>query len=256
MLDKKALRKFAADNPASAIPPNHGLLHAQQVDYIIRTDVRIIGHRRVLVLYIYAREQAAGGNAVPIWTMFHAAGGYATLARRPDGTSFWREASFERLVRDYRFMKKCAFYSARDERRVQSFLHDDERNGIDALVHAQHDILDKRCRKRQRRRDQAVQKRMECFPALPRNLATWAHRNIMPAYFIYDHARKGEASGMCSSCGQEAVLTGIKHNAKPFYTVEIRNRKAVQVRGMQNADMTPEVKRFMDRWERQVLMAA
>ena len=43
---------------------------------------------------------------------------------------------------------------------------------------------------------------------------------------------------------------------KPFYTVEVRNRKAVQVRGMQNADMTPEVKRFMDRWERQVLMAA
>ena len=43
---------------------------------------------------------------------------------------------------------------------------------------------------------------------------------------------------------------------KPFYTIEVRNRKAVQVRGMQNADMTPEVKRFMDRWERQVLMAA
>ena len=39
---------------------------------------------------------------------------------------------------------------------------------------------------------------------------------------------------------------------KPFYTIEVRNRKAVQVRGMQNADMTPEVKRFMDRWERQV----
>ena len=44
--------------------------------------------------------------------------------------------------------------------------------------------------------------------------------------------------------------------SKPFYTIEVRNRKAVQVRGMQNADMTPEVKRFMDRWERQVLMAA
>lgn len=42
----------------------------------------------------------------------------------------------------------------------------------------------------------------------------------------------------------------------PYYTIEVRNRKAVQVRGMQNADMTPEVKSFMDRWERQVLMAA
>ena len=41
--------------------------------------------------------------------------------------------------------------------------------------------------------------------------------------------------------------------SKPFYTVEVKGQRAVQVRGMQNADMTPEVKRFMDRWERQVL---
>ena len=41
--------------------------------------------------------------------------------------------------------------------------------------------------------------------------------------------------------------------SKPFYTVEVCNRRAVQVQGMQNAEMTPEVKRFMDRWERQVL---
>ena len=44
--------------------------------------------------------------------------------------------------------------------------------------------------------------------------------------------------------------------SKPFYTVEVRDRKAVQVRGMQNADMTPEVRNFIGRWERQVLMAA
>ena len=40
---------------------------------------------------------------------------------------------------------------------------------------------------------------------------------------------------------------------KPYFTVEVQNKKVVQVRGMENADMTPEVKRFMDRWERQVL---
>ena len=36
MLDKKALRKFTADNPAPAIPPGHGLLHAPQVDLALR----------------------------------------------------------------------------------------------------------------------------------------------------------------------------------------------------------------------------
>ena len=43
---------------------------------------------------------------------------------------------------------------------------------------------------------------------------------------------------------------------KPFYTVEIRNRQAVQVRGLRNCDATPEVKRFVDQFERRVLQAA
>lgn len=213
-MDKKILRKFANDDPAPAIPPNHGLLHAQQVDHIIRADVRIIGHRRTLIIYIFDRKQATTGNPVPLWTMFHVDGDYITLVREPDGASRWREASFERLGNDYRFTDKCAFYSAKDEQRVCDYFRDGERGGIAALIRAQQAILDERARKRKRRRDQAVRERMKCLPALSRGLATWAHKTIMPAYFIYDHARKGKASGICSSCGQEAVLTGVKHNAE------------------------------------------
>ena len=147
MLDKKAIRKFVNDNPAPAIPPNHGLLRADQIDHIIRTDVRIADHHRTLILYIYARKQAATGNPVPLWTMFHADSGYITLVREPDGAFRWREAAFERLDRDYRFPKKCAFYSAGDEQRVRDYFRDDERGGIAALIHAQQSILDQRARK-------------------------------------------------------------------------------------------------------------
>ena len=214
MLDKKALRKFARDNPAPAIPAGHGLLHAGQVDHILRTDVRLIGRHRTLVLHIFDRTQAAAGNPVPVWTMFHGDHSYITLVREPDGASRWREASFERLGKDYRFMKKCAFYSARDERRICDFFHDDEHGGIAALIRAQNAILSEHGRKRQMKRDEAVRKRLECIPALPNGLATWAHTTIMPAYFIYDHAKRGKASGKCSSCGREAVLTGVTHNAE------------------------------------------
>lgn len=82
MLDKKALRKFAADNPAPAIPPWHGLLHAPQVDYIVRTAVKIINRRRTLILYIYSCGKAVTGNLTPVWTMFQAGSDYITLARR------------------------------------------------------------------------------------------------------------------------------------------------------------------------------
>ena len=43
---------------------------------------------------------------------------------------------------------------------------------------------------------------------------------------------------------------------KPFYTVEVRSGKIAQVRGFHNGDPTPEVERFMAKWEQQVLRAA
>lgn len=43
---------------------------------------------------------------------------------------------------------------------------------------------------------------------------------------------------------------------EPFYTVEVQGKKIIQVRGFHNSDPTPEVERFMAKWERQVLRAA
>ncbi len=40
---------------------------------------------------------------------------------------------------------------------------------------------------------------------------------------------------------------------KPFYTVEVRHQKVVQVRGEYNAKATEEVKSFIEQWEKQVL---
>ena len=144
MLDKKALRQFAKDNPAPAIPAGHGLLHAPQVEHIIRTAIKLIARRRTLVLYVYDRERAASGDPAPVWTMFQAGGEYATLARREDGSTCWREAAFERLGEGYRFTMDCAFYSAQDEQRVRDFFRDHDHGGIAALVRAQTAILDKR----------------------------------------------------------------------------------------------------------------
>ena len=41
--------------------------------------------------------------------------------------------------------------------------------------------------------------------------------------------------------------------AKPFYTLELRGREVIQLRGANNAKATPEVQAFVDRWTREVL---
>lgn len=210
-MNKKACRVSAPAYPP--LDPRHGLLHAQQVDYIVRTAVRLIDRHRTLVLYVYDRAQAAGGNCAPVWTVFQGRGDYITLARREDGTTAWRTAAFERLGDEYNFVNKCAFWSAADQNRVTRFFHDGRREGLDALTHVQSEILEQRLRQRLKQRERAVLRRMEHLPALPRGLGRWLRREVVPAYFVYAHAKKGKAAGVCTACGREIALTGVKHNA-------------------------------------------
>ena len=55
---------------------------------------------------------------------------------------------------------------------------------------------------------------------------------------------------------QECIIVFLRQccdENTPYYTVEIRDNKAVQVRGMNNCEMTQEVKKFIADWEQQIL---
>lgn len=247
MLDKKVLRKFAADNPAPAIPAGHGLLHAPQVDYIIRTAMKIIAHRRTLVLYVYDRSKAAG-DTQPVWTMFQVGEDYITLARRDDGSTHWREAAFERLGSSYYFTGKCAFYSAQDEQRVCGYFRDNEHGGVAALVHAQQAILDKRAQERQLRRERRTIARMAPLHALPRGLTGWVRREVMPAYFRCEHTSvRRPVTGICTSCGKEFTVPGAAHNSKitcPHCKRELTVKSAGKTGRTYDRDTVQVVKRI------------
>lgn len=209
-LNKKECRKYA--DLELTMSPDHGLLHAEQVDYIVRSAVKIIDHHRTLILCVYPRQQAAQGDFRPLWTVFQGKDDYITLARRPDGTTFWRTAAFKHLSDNYYFVSKCTFYSATDQERVSRYFNDDS-PGFAPLLQVQDRLLGRRLEKRLRERDRKVRARMKGLPALPRDLEKWAHQALLPAYFFYDRARGGRASGKCSSCGREVTLIGVRHNA-------------------------------------------
>ena len=53
-IDKRKCRKYA--DPGLRMSYRNGLLHAGQVKYIVRTVVRLISGKRILVMYVYSRE--------------------------------------------------------------------------------------------------------------------------------------------------------------------------------------------------------
>ena len=213
MLNKRKCREFA--NPDLKMVAGNGLLHADQVDYIIRTAIKIISHHKTLILYIYPRLQAVQGDFRPLWAVFQDKDDYITLEHRKGDKTAWRTAAFENLDNSWDFTRKCAFYSAGDEGRVIRYLKSDYGGGIKALVSFQSNILEKRRRERRKNREKEIVSRMECVPALPRNLKNWIHKSVMPAYFFYNYKRGGmDVPGTCTSCGHEVRLSNVKQGKK------------------------------------------
>lgn len=75
----------------------NGLLYAEQIDYIIRTAVKIIDHHKTLILYVYSRTQAVCGDLCPLWAVFQDRGDFITLERQEDGSAVWRKSAFDSL---------------------------------------------------------------------------------------------------------------------------------------------------------------
>ena len=210
-INKRKCREYA--NPDRKLQPSSGILHAKAIDYIITTDIKIIASHRILILFIYSREKACKGDCKPLWTMFHTKDDFLTLEqRKPDDSTRWRTASFNRLD-DYYSNKQYAFYSAQDEKRVQKYFKSDT-DGFQTLSSAQNAILGHRCHERRIAKEKDIISRMAGLHALPRGLKSWI-KSIMPAYFFYDYKRGAKhVSGICSACGHEVTIPGIKQGSK------------------------------------------
>lgn len=109
---------------------NNGLLYAEQIKYILRTVVKNIGGKRLLVIYVYSRQQATAGNFCPQWVIFQSRTEYITLAYKEDGSHYWRTASFENLDESCCCSNYCAFYTVEDEARVKEYCKNNKEKGL------------------------------------------------------------------------------------------------------------------------------
>lgn len=208
-IDKRACRKFAM--PELEFNLNEGVLHVESCPYIIRTAVRNISGQRILVLYIYQRENILAGSIKPRWVMFQSRDDFATLSLRENASATWHCSVLDALDRIYRFDTKCAFYRQQDEARVARFCKC-EHSVISALTHLQWSISRRKALERKWKKQRAIIARMKYVPALPRDLKGFIHREVMPQYIFYDYHRKGPEHVFCTACRHEFSIAAAKHN--------------------------------------------
>lgn len=218
-IDKKECRQFLEP----LVPPSSdcGLFLVDKLQYIIRTAVKTIGHRRVLVLCLYARGKTPGDRPKLAYTTFQSNDSFITYDHKAGTKTVWRTAMLENLDREYNFfVNKCAFYSRPDEMRVINFCKPYVpallcKTGHLAISKMQQQLRDKETVQRQKNRERIIRARLSGLNPLPCDLEDWLRRKVLPSYFFYDY-KKGAKSvqGLCSACGQTVELTGVRHNAK------------------------------------------
>ena len=208
-IDKRACRKFAM--PELEFNLNEGILHAESCPYIIRTAVRNISGQRILVLYIYQRENILAGSIKPRWVMFQSRDDFATLSLRENASATWQCSTFDSLDKISFFDRKCAFYRQQDEARVARFCKC-EHSAISALNLLQWPISGRKALERTRKKQRVIVDRMKYVPALPRDLKGFIHREVMPQYIFYDYRRKGPEHAFCTACRHEVSIPAAKHN--------------------------------------------
>lgn len=212
MMNKRVLRKFAI--PSSSPNPKNGIFCADQVKYVVRTATKNIDHQRTLVLYIYAKESVLAGNHTPRWTMFQQKGGYITLCTDDKGTR-WQQSMFENLGKDYFFRDKCSFYSQADERRVTRYCHSEKQKGFESLCLLQLDLLRKKQRENELKKQRRIIERMKPVGALPRDIKGFMHRETLPHYIFYDYAKgKAPKNAYCTACKHNVSVAEAKHNGE------------------------------------------
>ena len=208
-IDKRACRKLAM--PELKFNLNEGVLHVESCPYIIRTAVRNIAGQRILMLYIYQRENILAGSIKPRWVVFQGRYDFATLSLRENASATWQCSPFDYLDRVCRFDTKCAFYRQQDEARAAHFCKC-EHSAISALICLQWSISRRKALERKRKKQRAIIERMKYVPVLPRDLKGFIHREVMPQYIFYDYQRKAPGHAYCTACRHEVRIAAAKHN--------------------------------------------
>lgn len=209
-LNKRACRRYA--DPKLTFQQNNGLLHSGQIKYIVRTAIKNVGGKRVLLLYIYLREQLEKNVFSPLWTMFQGKEDFITLATREDGSLSWRVSNFDNL--EYGICGELAFYTLADKERVARYCGGNK-DALAALDNLQYRIKAKKELENRYKKQRPIMERMNVLKPLPRDLRGWLHREILPQYLFYTYSKgKAAMNGYCTACRHEVPVSSPKHNSE------------------------------------------
>lgn len=109
----------------------------------------------------------------------------------------------------------AALDSQADENRVTRYCHSEKQKGFDSLCLFQLDLLRKKQRENELKKQRKIIERMKPVGALPRDIKGFTHRETLPHYIFYDYAKgKAPKNAYCTACKHNISVAEAKHNGE------------------------------------------
>lgn len=216
-MDKRACRQV----PAMLAAPNDLSLakRVKAAKYIAKSDVRLCGHKKTLLLYLFPAAQMRKGKTEAAYRVFLTHDDYITqdLGSKSVHWLTGQLYSFAWNYEDYSNKDWITFADDESVERVMRFYKGFQKTDpIETIRKFQEKVLMDRKMVRYKEIIAKIDKRMEAVPALPHGWKHWVEETALfdSRYIFYEYKDRKQMDGYCTHCHHD-VKVEHPHHGKP-----------------------------------------
>ncbi len=184
------------------------------VSYWLDAEIKIIAHKRTLVLSVYAQKDIVNNQTKPVYRVFQQKHDYVTQDFTSKST--WKTGGIYYILSDFYPRKSICCVNTCAEKAIQQFfryLQKPEKTGYDLLCLGQAQIRAERLKKRHQTIIESIDTKMKEIKALPKDFDDWIDKTAMAhsRYIYYKYSRKKQMDGYCTYCKTDVKVSDVKH---------------------------------------------
>lgn len=185
--------------------------------YIAKTEVRLCGHKKTLLLYLFPAAEMRNGKTRAAYRVFLTHDDYITQSLKSKSI-YWltgRLESFAWCYEDYANKDWITFADDKSVESVQKFFRSNE-DPILVIEKFQQNLLYHRRLVRYKQIISKINKRMSLVPALPHGWKHWVEESALyeSRYIFYEYRDRKFMDGYCTHCHHDVKVERPHHGKK------------------------------------------
>lgn len=216
---KSALKKSVLRKVPVQMATAHTISQAkrnEKMTYFIKAAVKIIDHKRMLLLHVYHRENLIHGDVTPLFRIFMTKEDYISQYYK-NGEPSWRTGRMESMMDCYWSGPRVICSDDSSEKAIQSYLsQNSDDSAVRMIMRAQTNIMEKRLQEKHQKIMRKIDRKMRLVKELPKDFNHWVDKTGLPRsrYIYYQYSRRKYMDGYCTHCEQEVKVSGVKHRSE------------------------------------------